>query len=538
MSYSLRECAGDLYGGLTAAVVSLPAALAFGIASGLGASAGLYGSVGVGLFAALFGGTRGQISGPTGPMAVAVAVIITTHATSVIEALTIVVMGGCIQVFFGFIRIGRFIAYTPQAVISGFMSGIGLIIILIQLLPFIGLSPLAGPMDSLKTVIDEVANANLSALTIATISFLILILWPQRASTYLPAPIVALFIGTGLGMFWFTGAPTIGEVPMGVPQLILGVPTLDFLLRALEPALILALLGSVDSLLTALIAESVTGTQHKPNKELIGQGLGNMCAGVIGGMAGAGNTLGTLTNIRAGGSTRVSGIVYALLMLMIVLGLGSYVSPIPHAVLAAILIKIGIDIIDWRNLRYLLTIPRGFMLVMVATMGITVFVDLVTAVTVGLIIAGLAHASQLERLELDNVISVPLLDSTFLNPDDKDSDEFLARVGLVALRGTFTVASSHRLVNTFSADIKQHEIVIFDFSETVYMDDTSALVTEQLMGVAADETTDVIIVGLSDSIRTLFDALNVLKSVPDDHIVAHMGDARIMAQELLSYEAS
>ena len=533
MSYSLRECTGDLYGGLTAAVVSLPAALAFGIASGLGASAGLYGSLSVGLFAALFGGTRGQISGPTGPMAVAVAVIITTHATSIVEALTIVAMGGCIQVFFGLIRIGRFIAYTPQAVISGFMSGIGLIIILIQLLPFIGSPPLGGPIDSVKAVIEEIPNANLSALTIATISFVILIIWPQRASVYIPAPIVALFVGTSLGIFWFTGAPTIGEVPMGIPELSVSMPSMRFLLKALEPALILALLGSVDSLLTSLIAESVTGSQHNPNKELIGQGIGNIFAGLIGGMAGAGNTLGTLSNIRAGGSTRISGVVYALLMLLIVLGLGEYVAPIPHAVLAAILIKIGIDIIDWRNLRYLLTIPRGFMLVMVATMGITVFIDLVTAVTVGLIIAGLAHASQLERLELDNVISVPLLDSAFLHPNDEDTDRFLARVGLVALRGTFTVASSHSLVNTFSSDIKEHELVIFDFSETIYMDDTSALVTEQLMGVAADEGTDVIIVGLSDSLRRLFNALNVLKNVPDDHIVVQMADARTMAQQLL-----
>lgn len=533
MTYSFREFAGDIYGGLTATVVSLPAALAFGIASGLGAAAGLYGSVGVGLFAVLFGGTKGQISGPTGPMAVVVAVIVTTHATSIVEALTIVVMGGCIQVFFGLIRIGRFIAYTPQAVISGFMSGIGLIIILIQLLPFIGLSSGGGPIESVQTLVEEIPNANLSAFVIATISFLVVVLWPRRASIYIPGPVVALFIGTALGMFWLTDAPTIGEIPVGMPELMLSVPTLDFLLRALEPALILALLGSVDSLLTALIAESVTGSQHKPNKELIGQGLGNICAGAIGGMAGAGNTLGTLTNIRAGGSTRISGVIYALLMLLVVIGLGKYVSPIPHAVLAAILIKIGIDIIDWRNMRYLLTIPRGFMLVMVTTMAITVFIDLVTAVTVGLIIAGLAHASQLERLELDNVISVPLLDSTFLHPDDMDSDHFLARVGLVALRGTFTVASSHSLVNTFSADIKEHELVIFDFSETVYMDESSALVTEQLMGVAANVKTDVIIVGLSDTIRHLFDALNVLKNVPDGHIVDRLEDARAIAQELL-----
>lgn len=534
MNYNFRAFVGDVFGGVTTAVVMLPASLAFGIASGLGAEAGLYGAVGVGLFAAIFGGTRTQISGPTGPMTVAVAVIVTSHATTIVEALTIVAMSGCIQVILGLTRIGRYIVYTPQAVISGFMSGIGVIIVLIQLLPFTGASAVGSPFESIRMFLQSITSINLSAVALATISFIIAAAWPRRFSTYLPGPVVALIAGTALGMFWLTGAPTLGEVPTGMPTFALTMPATDFVLRAIEPAFIIALIGSVDSLLVSLIADSVTGTRHKPNRELVGQGLGNIIAGMFGGVAGAGNTLGTLTNLRAGGTSRASGAIYGLLMLLLVLGLGEYLSPIPHAVLAGILLKIGIDIIDWRSVLGAHKIPRGFIVVMLTTMAITVFVDLVTGVTVGLIAAGMVHARKLEDLELDNVVSVPLLDKKFLDPLDEDVDEFTARVGLVALRGVFTVASSHRLVSTFSVDIKEHEIVIFDLTETVHVDDSSALVIEQLMKVAITEKTDVIVVGMSNTVEDTFEAFDVLRNIPEVRTVHTLEEAREIARELLN----
>ena len=533
MNYNIRAFVGDVFGGVTAAVVMLPASLAFGIASGLGAEAGLYGAVGVGLFASIFGGTRTQISGPTGPMTVAVAVIVTSHATTIVEALTIVAMSGCIQVILGLTRIGRYIVYTPQAVISGFMSGIGVIIVLIQLLPFTGSPALGSPFESIRTLLQTITDVNYSALALATISFIIAAAWPRRLSTYLPGPVVALIAGTALGMFWLTGAPTLGEVPTGLPTFALTTPNIDFVLRAIEPAFIIALIGSVDSLLVSLVADSVTGTRHKPNRELVGQGLGNIIAGMFGGVAGAGNTLGTLTNLRAGGTSRASGAIYGLLMLLLVLGLGDYLSPIPHAVLAGILLKIGIDIIDWRSVLGAHKIPRGFIVVMLTTMAITVFVDLVAGVTVGLIAAGMVHARKLENLELDNVVSVPLLDRHFLDPEDKDLDQFDARVGLVALRGVFTVASSHRLVSTFSVDIKEHEIVIFDLTETIHVDDSSALVIEQLMQVAIAEETEVIVVGMSNTVEDTFEAFDVLRNVPEVRTVHTLDEAREIARVLL-----
>ena len=199
-----------------------------------------------------------------------------------------------------------------------------------------------------------------------------------------------------------------------MPQIELPVFSLSLLVRAIEPALILALLGSIDSLLTSLIADAMTRTRHNPNRELIGQGIGNVVAGFIGGLPGAGATLGTVVNIRAGGQTQVSGALRAAILLALVLGLGKYVEAIPHAVLAGILMKVGWDIIDWRFILRIHRVQREHLLVMLITLALTVFVDLVTAVAIGLIAAGMAGARQFERLELDRVISLPLLDQSFL----------------------------------------------------------------------------------------------------------------------------
>ena len=536
MKYDFRTFRGDLFGGITSAVVALPVALAFGIASGLGAAAGMYGAIAVGFFASVFGGTRSQISGPTPSMTVAMAVILSTHASTLPEALTVVILAGLIQVLLGVLRIGRFVVYTPHVVVSGFMSGIGIIIMLIQLLPFLGAptSP-EGPMGALRSLPAAIAQTNPSALAIALLALAITIFWPRRASRVAPAPLVALAAGAGLGMLWLDGAPVIGSIPGGLPAPMLELPSLEFLLGALEPAIILALLGAVDSLLTSLIADSMTGTRHKPDKELVGQGLGNMVSGLFGGMPGAGATIGTVTNIHAGGSTPVSGAIRAVFLLALLLGLGDYVEPIPHAVLAGILMKIGWDIVDWRLLVRIHRLRRDHLVVMLLTLALTVVVDLVTAVAIGLIVAGMNHARQLKGLELDSVVSIPVLDRTFF-ATEKDmaiDDPLQARVGMVALRGTLTVASSRNLVSVIGADIKEHEIVIFDFSGAQYLDDSAAMVIEQLLDVARDADTEAIVVGLSGSVAEMINTLDVLSSVPREQVVGELADARAIARRLL-----
>ncbi len=535
MKYDFHTLRGDFFGGLTATVVALPVALAFGVASGLGAAAGLYGAIAVGFFASVFGGTRSQISGPTGPMTVAMAVIVTTHASNLTEALTVVVLGGLLQVLLGLLRIGRFVAYTPYVVISGFMSGIG-IIILIQTLPFLGASTATGgPMGAIAALPAAIAQVNTSAFAIAAVTLAVGVLWPRRFSKYLPAPLMALVVGTLLGVLWLSNAPIIGPVPTTLPSLQLALPSASFLARALEPAVILALLGSIDSLLTSLIADSLTGTRHNPNRELVGQGIGNMVAGLFGGLPGAGATMGTVVNIRAGGRTPVSGAMRALLLLALLLGLGRYVEPIPHAVLAGILMKVGWDIIDWRLLARVHRIRREHLLVMMITLSLTVFVDLVTAVAIGLIAAGMANSRQLEGLELDSVVSVPMLDQTFLSAKEEaaEEDPFAARVGLVALRGRLTVASSNKLVGVIGADIKDHEVVIFDFSEATYLDDSAAMVIEQLLDVARGEQTEVIVMGLSGSVEDTLQTLAILRHVPPERIVETLDEARQAAKALL-----
>ena len=540
LNYDLITLRGDVFGGVTSMVVALPVALGFGIASGMGAAAGLYGAIAVGFFASVFGGTRSQISGPTAPMTVAMAVVLTSHASSLAEALTVVVLAGFLQVLLGVSKIGRFVAYTPHVVISGFMSGIGVIIMLMQLLPLLGASgATGGPMGAAGALPAALGGIDTSAFAIGAVTLAVGFLWPRRFSRLVPGPLVALAAGTVLGVLWFTEAPVIGAIPVGLPILQLGLPPAEFLLHALQPAIILALLGSVDSLLTSLVADSMTGYRHNPDRELIGQGIGNMAAGLIGALPGAGATMGTVINIRSGGSTPVSGALRALLLFALVLGLGPLVEPIPLAALAGVLVKVGWDIIDWRMLARLHRLRREHLIVMLATLGLTVFVDLITAVAIGLIAGGMVHARRLERLELDSVVSVPLLEASFFADDTipAQDDPHAARVGMVALGGTLSVASSHKLVSVVGLDIREHEVVIFDLSGTVYIDDSAAMVIGQLLDIAAESGTECIVMGLRDDVTATLLSLDILGGVPAGRVVETLDEARRIAREALEVNA-
>ncbi len=340
-------------------------------------------------------------------------------------------------------------------------------------------------------------------------------------------------------MVWSSDTPIIGDVPQGFPAIGLPPFSLDLLGRAVQPAITLALLGSINTLLTSLMADSMTRTQHDSDRELIGQGIGNVATGFIAGMPSAGITVLTGANIRAGAKTRVSGVLCAAILLAIVLGLGRFLEVIPHAALAAILMKISWDIIDWRFLTRMRLIQREHLVVMVVTLVLTVFVDLLTAVAVGLVVAGMVGARRFELFQLDRVVSVPLLDQTFLYAEvdifdlDDDVDMFAARTGMVGLKGSFTVASSRRLIRALSQDIGEHEVVILDFSETQYMDDSAALVVEQMIDVARAEDTECIVMGLEGVPATTLNSLNVLRHIPADHIVEDLDGAREVAKRLL-----
>lgn len=537
LRYDFRTFRGDLSGAATATVISLPFALAFGVASGLGAAAGLSGSIAVGFFAAVFGGTRAAISGPAPSVTVAMAVIVTAHSTSLSEAFTVVVMAGLLQILLGLSGLGRFVAYTPYVVISGVLSGIGFTILLVQIAPLLG-SPAVpgGAIPSLQALPHIIDNIQPHALLVAAAALATVVWWPARLGRVLPAPLAALVAGSLLGVLWLTDAPTIGPIPPVLPQLHLSVPSTTFVIGALQPALILALLSSIDSLLAGTVADSLTGTRHNANRELFGQGIGNLVAGLIGGLPGSGASVSTAANIRAGGTTRVSGALRALLVLALVLGLGHLVEPIPHAVLAAILIRVGWGLIDWDLLRRARHLRREYLIVVLTTLTLTVFVDLITGGVVGLIMAGMAHARQFERFELESVISVPLLDRNLLagHADPDRADPYSARVGLVRLKGGFTVASSRQLVDVIGADIKDHDVVIFDFSGTTYLDDSAAKLIGDLLDVAKEQRTAYVLAGLSDGVAQTLFAFGVLRRVPEGCLVATMEQAAGIARGLVA----
>ena len=538
ISYDLDRLPGDIFGGVTATVVALPVALAFGVASGLGPIAGIYSAIAVGFFAAVFGGTPSQISGPTGPMTIAMAVVVTQHADGdLTKAFTIVMMAGILQICLGILRIGSFVTYTPYSVISGFMTGIGVIVMTIQVLPFLGASTVSGgPLNSIREWPDAFTSLNADALIVGLVALLAGVFWPNRLSKFVPGPLIALVLGTAAAFFFFTEAPVIGKVPTGLPELFIPEITPGFLASALQPAFILALLGSIDSLLTSLVADSITRARHNPNRELMGQGLGNLVAGLVGALPGAGATMGTVVNIRAGGRTPVSGALRSIVLLALVLGLGQIAEPIPHAALAGILIKVGWDIIDWRFVTRIHRIPGQYLMVMLMTLFLTVFVDLVTAVALGLIASAVMRSRQSEQLELDSIVSVPLLDQSFLSDADGDEDEFdmfQSRTGLLAFRGHFSVSSANELVRVVSADIHEHEVVIFDFSDTTHMDDSAALIMEQLISGAGDEDTECIIMNLSGSVANSLNSFNVFRDIPEDRFVDNLDEARELARTIL-----
>ncbi|GAB4517749.1 MAG: SulP family inorganic anion transporter [Amphiplicatus sp.] len=515
--FGLETLRGDLFGGVTAAVVALPLALAFGVASGAGPVAGLYGAIAVGFFAAVFGGTPTQVSGPTGPMTVVMGAVIAAHATNLAEAFAIVTLGGLLQIAFGVMRVGRYVMYTPYSVVSGFMTGIGLIIMIVQILPFLGLDAAGGGViGALKALAGlDPSQIRPGPFALAFAALTLIVFWPKKLQRYVPAPLAALVFGTAAAAFFIQDAPTIGSVPQGLPALLAPSISLADAPQMLQAAFILALLGSIDSLLTSLIADSVTRTRHDPDRELIGQGIGNAVSGLIGGLPGAGATMRTLVNIRAGGRTRLSGAIHALTLLGMALGLGPLVERVPHAVLAAILMKVGWDIIDWPYLRRMASAPRDKFVIMLITMALTVFVDLIMAVAVGIIMASLVNARHMAALQLKTV-------RQGASPDELDQldDEERAllraadgKVLITILQGTYSYASARELARRASPALTGARVCVFDFTNVAYVDTSAALAVQEIMTITHEKGQKIFVSGLSREVAKTLDGLAALPHV-------------------------
>lgn len=514
---SFDNLRGDLYGGVTAAVVALPLALAFGVASGAGPVAGLYGAIFVGFFAALFGGTPSQVSGPTGPMTVVMAGVITQYGHDPAMAFTVVMLAGAFQILFGVLKLGRYVSLVPFPVISGFMSGIGCIIIILQLAPLIGqATPEGGPLAALAGLPDQLRAPQADAAIVGLVSLAIVYLTPARLNHIVPAPLIALLVGSALVFVVLSGAPVLGEIPTGLPEPHLPTFTLEAVPGIIQSALVLALLGSIDSLLTSLIADNITQTQHDSDRELVGQGIGNLIAGAFGGIPGAGATMRTVINVRTGGRTPISGALHALVLLAIVLGLGGLAEHIPHAVLAGILIKVGIDIIDWPYLRRIREAPRAGVFFMLVVLLLTVLVDLITAVAVGIVLASLLFVKRMSDLQLANIKAITgESDEPSLSAAEKAA---LAagggRVILYHLSGPFSFGAAKGMARRLAAS-DDYDALVLDLGEVTFLDSSASLGLEDAIKQAQGHDKEVFLVGIRPEVAKTLARLGVLSLLPE-----------------------
>jgi len=504
---------GDLFGGITAAVVALPLALAFGVASGMGPIAGLYGAICVGLFAALFGGTDSQISGPTGPMTIVSATVFTQFAGEPAVAFTVVMLAGAFQILFGRLRIGRYINLMPFPVISGFMTGIGCILIILQLDPLIGHESTASVVNALTVLPQDLVTPNPNAVAVGLVALAICFWTPKRLARIVPSPLLALLVGTALAAV-LGGVPLLGTVPAGLPSL--QVPQINFgeLSKMLVSAAILAALGSIDSLLTSLVADNMSRTFHNSDKELVGQGIGNLVAGLFGGLPGAGATVRTLANFKAGGRTPLSGVIHALVLLIIVLGLGQVVSVVPHAALAGILLKVGIDVIDWRFIRRWHRAPRTDLALMLVVLVLTVFVDVITAVGVGIVLASLVFVKQMADLQSESIRTI--LDEShedLLAPEETATFRRCGgRAAILHLSGAMSFGAANEMMRRI-VSVKPVDVLIIDLSDVTVIDGSAALTLEEIIQRAQHGGQDVFVVGMHVAVARVLSKLGALDDV-------------------------
>ena len=465
---------GDFFGGLTAGIVALPLALAFGVASGAGAAAGLYGAIVLGFIAAVLGGTRMQISGPTGPMTVVFASVLAVVGGDLGVAMAAVLVGGLVQIGLGVLRAGGLVRFIPYPVVSGFMSGIGVIIILLQSAPLLGAPPLSSPLAAVLGLPGVLAQFNGQALLLGFLTLVIVFRTPMAISRVVPAPLVALLAMTGLAAGAGFAVPVIGDIPRGLPALVLPAFTLETWTTVLLLGITLGLLGSIDSLLTSLVADSITGTRHHSNRELVGQGIGNMLCAFVGGLPGAGATMRTVVNIKSGGRGRMSGVVHSLFLVALLLGLGPLAERIPLAVLAGILIKVGVDILDYRMLRLVRTAPRADVAVMTAVFVLTVLVDLIVAVGAGVVLSMMLIIHQLARQSSFRVRALPRAAEASAAADLESG------IRVIEIDGAFFFGSASQLLDRVDQVIGTR-VAVFDCSRVPFMDLSAQFALEEMI---------------------------------------------------------
>lgn len=534
-----KNLKGDLFGGLTAAIVALPMALAFGVASGAGAIAGLYCAVFLGFFASLFGGTPSLISNPTGPMTVVMTAVVMRFVDmygpeqGLAIAFTVVMMAGVFQILFGVMKLGQFITLMPYTVISGFMSGIGLIMILLQLAPFLGQKNEGGILGAIKNLPTYISNANSAAIILGVITLLIVFLWPNKLKKYVPSQLIALIVGTGISLLVFpeSGLQIIGEIPTGLPSLQMPAFDASQIEEMLINAVMLAMLGAIDTLLTSVIADSITQTQHDSDKELIGQGIGNLISGVCGGLPGAGATMGMMVNVQAGGRSVISGMFHSLILLVIILGAAPLTQPIPYAVLAGILIKVGIDIIDWSYIKRVHKLSLKAAGIMYGVMLLTVLVDLIVAVGIGVFIANILTIQKLANIQAKKVKLISNLDDLEEAENlELDSEEKIllkkaqGQILVVHLGGAMSFGAA-KAISQRRAILQDYKSLILDVTDVPLLGVTATLALESMIEKARQKNLDIFVVGASGKIQKRLEKFDILNLIPEDHQTSDLVEA-------------
>jgi len=522
---------GDFFGGLTAGVVALPLALAFGLQSGMGAIAGLYGAIAIGMIAAWFGGTPTQISGPTGPMTVVSAVVISSaiesHGGSLEAALgtiiAIFVLSGVFQILLGVFKIGQYIRYMPYPVVSGFMSGIGVIIIVLQIFPFLGHSSPKKILDifaELPTIINDInlASVSLAVATIATIYIF------PRITKLIPSALVALILLTVVSTMMGLDVKIIGDIPEGLPALQFdSLTNVDWShpMLLVIPALTLAALGTIDSLLTSIVADNMTKTRHNSNKELIGQGLGNIGAAMIGGIPGAGATMRTVVNINSGGKTRLSGVIHGLALLIVLLGAGAYAKLIPLPVLAGILITVGIGIIDYKGIKHIPHVPRTDSVIMMVVLTMTVFVDLLQAVGVGMVLASVLFMKKMSDI-VENKSSIGSVASfsreEAWHDESAMSEKISNQIFIKHFDGPIFFGFVSKLQEMVAA-LPEVTVVIIRMRLVPYIDQSGIYAIEDAVLALQEKGVIVLITDLQDQPKDMLENIGLIPNlVPEQHL--------------------
>ncbi len=522
--FHLKNVRGDVLGGLTAAVVALPLALAFGNAAlgPGGAIYGLYGAVVVGFLAALFGGTPSQVSGPTGPMSVTVAGVVASLAAAGVPrdlsageilplVMAAVVIGGLFQILFGLLRLGKYITLVPYSVVSGFMSGIGVIIIALQLGPLLGISTRGGVLESLSTLVNNF-SPNGAAIAVAVMTLAIVFLTPRKISQWVPSPLLALLIVTPLSILFFgdSSLDRIGAIPEGGLSISLPDPSIgNFFPIILKAGLVLAVLGAIDSLLTSLVADNISQTRHNSDRELIGQGIGNAVAGIFTGLPGAGATMRTVINVKSGGSTPISGMVHSVVLLFVLVGAGPLAAQIPTALLAGILIKVGLDIIDWGFLLRAHKLSLKTASVMYGVLLMTVFWDLIWAVLVGVFIANMLTIDSITETQLEGMEADNPFDATSNNnaanaqlPSDEKAllDRCAGEVMLFRLKGPLSFGAAKGITERMML-VRNYKVLILDITDVPRLGVTATLAIEDMVQEALNNSRKAYVAGATGRVK-------------------------------------